>query len=122
MFYHKLFTHERARYYAKQRDQEPLPFCSPILRGVIRIHNLKTEKSLVTTSENLTQDITRILSDLEAGTFPNQELQSEYKTQLGPKAFRVETLLIAEKNENLHKLLLLGKEKLLDLAVPFYHD
>ena len=120
MFYHMLFAHERATY-SKRDAQETLPFCSPTLRGVIRIHNLKTEKSLLTTSEDLTHDIQKIRIKLEMGTFQNQELQAEYAKQ-GPHAYSIESLLIAEKKENLHKLLLQGKEKLLDLSVPYYND
>ena len=91
------------------------------MRGIIRIHNLQTDKTLLLKSENLTQDIQKIRFDLDLGKFPNKELQTEYEEQ-GLEIYTIEALLIAEKKENLDRLLKQGKEKLEELAVPFYKD
>ena len=89
------------------------------MRGIIRIYNLQTEKTLLLKSENLTQDIQKIRFDLDLGNFPNKELQAEYEEQ-GLEIYTIEALLIAEKKENLDRLLQQGKEKLEELKVPFY--
>jgi len=94
-------------------------FSSHILRGIIRIYNLQTEKTLLVKSENLTQDIQKIRFDLDLGNFSNKELQDEYEVQ-GLEIFTIDPLLIAEERENLNSLLQLGKEKLEELNVPFY--
>ena len=87
----------------------------------MRIYNLQTEKTLLLKSENLTEDIQKIRFALDLGNFPNKALQDEYAVQ-GLKAYRIESLLIAEKNENLDTLLKQGEEKLQELAVPLYLD
>ncbi|MBI9094858.1 MAG: hypothetical protein JEY71_08260 [Sphaerochaeta sp.] len=94
-------------------------FGSHIMRGIIRIYNLQTEKTLLLTSENLTQDIQKIRFDLDLGNFSNKELQNEYEEQ-GLEIYTIDPLLIAEKKENLESLLQQGKEKLEELEVPFY--
>ncbi|MGB4406696.1 MAG: hypothetical protein WBI82_07550 [Sphaerochaeta sp.] len=94
-------------------------FSSQSMRGIIRIYNLQTEKTLLVTSENLSQDIQKIRFDLDLGNFSNRELQNEYEEQ-GLEIYTIEALLIAEKKENLNSLLRQGKEKLEELDVPFY--
>jgi len=89
------------------------------MRGIIRIFNLQTEKSLLLTSENLTEDIRKIRFDLDLGNFPNKELQDEYEQQ-GLEIYTIDPLLIAEKKENLDRLLQQGKERLEELEVLFY--
>jgi len=89
------------------------------MRGVLRIYNLQTEKSLLIKSENFTDDIQKIRLDLDLGNFSNKTLQDEYAVQ-GLNAYKIESLLIAEDTENLDTLLQRGKEKLEELAVPFY--
>jgi len=89
------------------------------MRGIIRIFNLQTEKSLLLTSENLTEDIQKIRFDLDLGNFPNKELQDEYEQQ-GLEIYTIDPLLIAEKKENLDRLLRQGKERLEELEVLFY--
>ena len=89
------------------------------MRGIIRIYNLQTDKTLLCKSENLTEDIQKIRFDLDLGNFSNKALQDEYEEQ-GLEIYTIEALLIAEKKENLDKLLQIGKEKLEELAVPFY--
>lgn len=91
------------------------------MRGIIRIHNLQTEKSLLVKSENLAEDIQKIRFALDMGTFPNKELQAEYEEQ-GLEIYTIEPLLFAEKRENLDKLLLQGLEKLKELAIPTYES
>ena len=94
-------------------------FSSHSLRGIIRIYNLQTEKTLLRTSENLTKDIQKIRFALDLGNFPNRELQEEYEEQ-GLEIYTIEPLFIAEKKENLDTLLQQGTEKLVKLNVPFY--
>jgi len=89
------------------------------MRGIIRIFNLQTEKSLLLTSENLTEDIQKIRFDLDLVNFPNKELQDEYEQQ-GLEIYTIDPLLIAEKKENLDRLLRQGKERLEELEVLFY--
>ncbi|HKL56950.1 MAG TPA: hypothetical protein VJ854_01015 [Sphaerochaeta sp.] len=96
-------------------------YTSHILRGIIRIHNLQTDKSLLVKSENLTQDIQKIRFALDMGNFPNKELQAEYEEQ-GLEIYTIDPLLFAEKRENLDKLLLQGLEKLEELAIPIYES
>jgi len=94
-------------------------YSNHILRGIIRIFNLKTEKTLLLKSENLTQDIQKIRFDLDLGNFPNKELQDEYERQ-GLEIYTIDPLIIAEERENLDLLLKQGKKKLDELEVPFY--
>ncbi len=94
-------------------------FSSHTMRGIIRIFNLQTEKTLLLKSENLTEDIKRIRFDLDLGNFSNKALQDEYEKQ-GLEIFTIDPLCIAEKNENLDTLLQQGKDKLVELDVPFY--
>ncbi|HKL58885.1 MAG TPA: hypothetical protein VJ863_03220 [Sphaerochaeta sp.] len=96
-------------------------FSSHIMRGIIRIHNLQTDKTFLLKSENLTQDIQKIRFDLDLGNFPNQELQAEYEEK-GLEIYTIDPLLIAEKRENLDRLLMQGKMKLEELKVPFYQN
>jgi hypothetical protein len=118
-----LFAHERAIYTKTIISdlQATLPFCSQTIRGVLRIYNLQTEKTLLLKSENFTEDIQKIRFSLDLRTFPNKALQDDYAVQ-GRKTYRIESLLIAEKNENLDKLLQQGKEKLQELDVLFYQS
>ena len=94
-------------------------FSSHTMRGIIQIHNLQTEKTLLLKSENLTEDIQKIRFDLDLGNFPCKELQTEYEEQ-GLEIYAIEALLIAEKKESLDILLKQGKKKLKELDVPFY--
>ena len=121
MFHRMLFTQIRAIYTKTiiADLQTILPFCSQTMRGVLRIYNLQTEKSLLIKSENFTDDIQKIRLDLDLGNFSNKTLQDEYAVQ-GLNAYKIESLLIAEDTENLDTLLQRGKEKLEELAVPFY--
>lgn len=96
-------------------------FSSHVMRGIIRIHNLQTDKTLLIKSDNLTEDIQKIRFDLDLGNFPCKELQDEYEEQ-GLEIYTIDALLIAEKKESLDKLLLQGKEKLEELQVPFYQE
>lgn len=123
MFHRTLFAHERAIYTKTIISDlhETLPFCSQTMRGILRIYNLQTERTLLIKSENFSEDIQRIRYSLNLCTFPNKALQDEYAV-LGLKAFRIESLLIAEKSENLDRLLVQGKVKLEELGVPFYQD
>lgn len=91
------------------------------MRGIVRIFNLQTEKTLLIKSENLTEDIQKIRFSLDMGNFPNQDLQAEYEEQ-GLEIFTIDPLLIAEKRENLDKLLKQGKKRLEELKVPFYQS
>ncbi|HKM06051.1 MAG TPA: hypothetical protein VJ869_03590 [Sphaerochaeta sp.] len=94
-------------------------FSSHIIKGIIRIHNLHTEKTLLLKSENITQDIQKIRFALDLGNFTNKELQNEYEEQ-GLEIYTIEPLLIAGDKENLDKLLQQGSEKLMELHIPFY--
>lgn len=96
-------------------------FSSHTMRGIIRIYNLQTEKTLLIKSENLTEDIQKIRFDLDLGNFTNTELQQEYEEH-GLEIYTIDPLLIAEKNENLDRLLQQGKQKLEELKVPFYQN
>ncbi len=89
------------------------------MRGIIRIYNLQTEKTLLIKSESLTEDIQKIRFDLDLGNFPNTELQNEYEEK-GLEIFTIEALLIAEKKESLDKLLQQGKDTLEEHDIPFY--
>lgn len=121
MFHRLLFAHERAVYTKTiiADLQATLPFCSKHIRGIIRIYNIQTERTLLLKSENFVEDINDIRLSLDLHMFSNRALQDEYAVQ-GCKAFRIESLLIAEKKENLNRLLQQGEEKLLELGVPFY--
>lgn len=94
-------------------------FSSHTMRGIIRIFNLQTEKTLLLKSENLTKDIQKIRFDLDLGYFPNRELQEEYEEH-GLEIYTIDPLLIAENNEDLDKLLQQGEQKLEELDIPFY--
>lgn len=94
-------------------------FSSHTMRGIIRIFNLQTEKTLLLKSENLTKDIQKIRFDLDLGNFPNRELQEEYEEH-GLEIYTIDPLLIAENNEDLDKLLQQGEQKLEELDIPFY--
>lgn len=94
-------------------------FTNNSLRGIIRICNLQTDRTLLLASEDLTKDIQKIRFDLDLGVFHNQTLQEEYET-VGLEIYTIEPLLIAEKSENLEGLMKLSKEKLKDLGVSFY--
>ena len=94
-------------------------FSSHSMRGILRIYNLQTDKTLLLKSENLTEDIQKIRFSLDLGTFPNKELQDEYEKQ-GLEIFTIEALIFAEKKENLDRLLQQGTEKLQELEIPFY--
>ena len=72
-------------------------------------------------SENLTDDIQKIRFDLDLGNFSNKALQDEYEEQ-GLEIYSIDALLFAEEKENLETLLQRGKEKLEELAVPFYQE
>lgn len=89
------------------------------MRGIVRIFNLHTEKTLLLKSENLTEDIQNIRFTLDLGTFPNKELQEEYEKK-GLEIYTIDPLLIAEPRENLDKLLLQGMSKLEELGISFY--
>ena len=91
------------------------------MRGIVRIFNLHTEKTLLLKSENLTEDIQKIRFDLDLGNFPNKELQEEYEER-GLEIYTIDPLLIAEPRENLDKLLLQGKSKLEELGISFYQS
>jgi hypothetical protein len=91
------------------------------MRGIIRIYNLQTEKTLLLKSENLTEDIQKIRFALDLGNFPNKELQDEYEEH-GLEIYTIDPLLIAEKRESLDRLLQQGKEKLEELNIPFYQS
>ncbi len=91
------------------------------MRGIIRIFNLHTERTLLLKSENFTEDIQKIRFELDMGNFPNKELQAEYEEQ-GLEIFTIEPLIIAEKKENLDKLLQQGEKKIEDLKIPFYQS
>lgn len=94
-------------------------FSSHSMRGIVRIFNLHTEKTLLLKSENLTEDIQNIRFTLDLGTFPNKELQEEYEKK-GLEIYTIDPLLIAEPRENLDKLLLQGMSKLEELGISFY--
>lgn len=94
-------------------------FSSHILKGIIRIYNLHTEKTLLLKSENITEDIQKIRFDLDLGNFTNKDLQAEYEEQ-GLEIYTIEPLLIADDKEDLDKLLLQGTEKLKNENTPFY--
>lgn len=121
MNYRLLYAHENSAYLKSTPSVRQEPYIpDPLaMRGIIRIHNLETERTLLFTSENLTIDIQKIRYDLDQGNFPCKALQDEYM-ELGLEIYTIETLLIAEKRESLDKLLLQGKEKLEELKVPFY--
>lgn len=94
-------------------------FSSHAVRGIIRISNLHTEKSLLLQSEDFSKDIQKIRFDLDLGNFFNKELQDEYEEQ-GLEIYTIDPLLIAEADENLDKLLQQGEKNLKDQGFLLY--
>ena len=94
-------------------------FTNNTLRGIIKISNLQTDRTLLLISENLTKDIQKIRFDLDLGVFPDKTLQDEYEA-VGLELYTIEPLLFAENSEDLSELLKLSKEKLLVKGISFY--
>jgi hypothetical protein len=77
---------------------------SKAVKGVIRIYNIQSDKSLLIESNDLAGDIQKFRFQLDMETFPNRELQQEYES-IGLESFNLEPWAIAGEGETLSLLL-----------------
>lgn len=88
-------------------------------KGIIRIFNIQSEKSLILISENIIDDSKNIRFQLDLGMYSNSELQKEY-SEIGLEVFAIEPILFQENDEDLNTLLQKAKTLLLEKKVDFY--
>lgn len=75
-----------------------------LMRGIIKIFNLKNDKVFFTDSENVEKDIISIRFKLDLSMYPCKSLQEEY-TSLGLELFTIELEREAQDDEDLKSLL-----------------
>lgn len=73
-------------------------------KGILRIYNLQSDKSLFVKSENIIEDSKNIRFQLDLGLYQNSELQNEY-TQIGLELFSIEPVAFLNEEESLDELL-----------------
>jgi hypothetical protein len=92
---------------------------SKAVKGIIRIYNIQSDKTLLIESNDLAGDIQKFRFQLDMETFPNKELQIEYE-QIGLESFNLEPWVIASEEENLSLLLVKALGELQDEGIAIY--
>lgn len=91
------------------------------LRGIIRIYNIHSDKTMLISSEDVTADIQKMRFALDLGVFSNKDLQAEYEQQ-GLEVFVLEATSVVDTDGDLKQALQLEKERLQALGFSFYQD
>ncbi|WP_320129298.1 hypothetical protein [uncultured Sphaerochaeta sp.] len=90
-------------------------------KGILRIYNIQTDKSLLLKSNDIVKDIQSIRFKLDLGIFEQKTLQDEYES-IGLELFCLEPFKIQEKDEALDLLLEASIKELSDKRITFYKD
>ncbi len=88
-------------------------------KGIIRIFNIQSEKSLLLKSNNIIEDTKNIRFQLDLGMYSNEELQKEY-SEIGLELYSIEPILIQENNNTLESLLIEATRLLKEKNIEFY--
>jgi hypothetical protein len=73
-------------------------------KGILRIYNLQSDKSLLLKSENIIEDSKNIRFQLDLGLYSNSQLQTDY-SEIGLELFAIEPICFLKEDESLDKLL-----------------
>lgn len=88
-------------------------------KGIIRIYNLRNDKSHLVISENIIEDSKKIRFQLDLGFYGNKELQKDY-SEIGLELFSIEPILYIEDEESLEALFEKAKAQLLSNNIDLY--
>jgi hypothetical protein len=88
-------------------------------KGIIRIYNLESDKSLLIKSNNIIEDSKNIRFQLDLGFYNNINLQQEY-AKIGLELFAIEPILFVEDGESLDDLYDKAKKILDEKNVTYY--
>lgn len=88
-------------------------------KGILRIFNIQSEKSLLLISSDIIEDSKNIRFQLDLGMYSNLELQREY-AEIGLEVFAIEPIFIQENNEDLNLLFDKAKNSLEKNNINFY--
>jgi hypothetical protein len=102
---------------------------TPLPAGVYVVRNTQTGRSLIGSSANLPGMLNRQRFQLELGSHPDKELQSDW-SELGPAAFEFEVLdrlesrdgPVSDQTEDLKALLAMWIEKMSESKVSLYRQ
>jgi hypothetical protein len=102
---------------------------TPQPAGVYVVRNTRTGKSLIGSSPNLPGMLNRQRFQLELGSHPDKELQSDW-SELGPEAFEFDVLdrlesrdgPVSDQTEDLKALLAMWIEKMFESKVALYRQ
>lgn len=103
-------------------DPKLAPFLNTeATKGIIRIYNMQTDKSLLIRSNNIIKDIKNIRFQLDLGLYNNVELQKDY-AEIGLEVFALDPYKIINKDskETLDELFEISKAELENNKVSFY--
>jgi hypothetical protein len=90
-------------------------------RGILRIYNQQTDRSLLVESNDVVKDMGRIRFSLDMGLYTNACLQEEY-ARIGLELFAIEPVALAEDKEDLAKLLVLQKARFKAEGIALYEE
>ena len=90
-----------------------------VVRGVYRIYNLKTDQTYLGVSEDIAKSAAEERFKLDLGMHANKELQKDYTTT-GLELFVIDTLVVADKDEDLDQLLAKVKKEYKEKSIPLY--
>ncbi|MGD1822880.1 MAG: hypothetical protein ACPKM0_09005 [Pleomorphochaeta sp.] len=88
-------------------------------KGIIRVYNIQSEKTLLLISKDIIEDSKNIRFQLDLGFYDNQELQSEY-SEIGLEVFAIDPFIIQKDDEDLDILLEKAKNILQSKNILFY--
>jgi hypothetical protein len=102
---------------------------TPLPAGVYVVRNTRTGRSLIGSSSNLPGMLNRQRFQLDLGSHPDKELQSDW-SELGPEAFEFEVLdrlesrdgPVSDQTEDLKALLAMWIEKMSESKVELYRQ
>ncbi len=88
-------------------------------KGIIRIYNLRTDKSHLVISDNIIEDSKKIRFQLDLGLYSNKDLQKDY-SEIGLELFSIEPMLYLEGEKTLDSLFEEAKSQLLSNKIDLY--
>ncbi len=88
-------------------------------RGIIRIYNLRNDKSHLVKSENIIEDSKKIRFQLDLGLYSQKELQKDY-SEIGLELFSIEPMLYEKDEKSLDNLLEEARLELLTKNIELY--
>lgn len=88
--------------------------------GILRIYNLRNDKSLLLQSKDIIEDSKNIRFQLDLGLFSNLSLQKDYR-EIGLELFAIEPLVFKKASQSLNSLLEKKLKEFKDKNIPLYN-